>query len=46
MLRLIGAKPVVRDGDGPQKDQRNEKRGRGSEFVRVGQTEILGHAPR
>jgi len=30
----------------PRKDQQNEERGRGSEFVRVEQTEIIGHAPR
>ncbi len=46
MLRLIAAKPVVHDGNDPQEDQRNEKRGRRSEFVWVGQTKIIGHAPR
>ena len=45
MLRLIDGKLVVRDGDGPQKDQPNEKQGRRNEFVRVGQTEIIGYAP-
>jgi hypothetical protein len=36
MLRLIPAKIVVREGSAPKKDQRNEKRSRRREFLRVG----------
>jgi len=45
-LRLIGTKPVARDGKDPQKHHRNEEQGRRSQFVRVRQTEIIGDTPR